>query len=294
MADNITLSLLMQDSYNGATSRGGTDIKALGFVALDEGKDIPGSGFQAQAYVNTATQEIVYAIAGTNDLISGDTSADLAFGSSDSVDQQVFDALDYGRDISALVGEDGDYAGYTISTTGHSLGGGLAQVVSYTYGFDGMTWDSPRAGLVVESEQYNAYVDDPQNEIDAVKETGDLANYAEEGSLISSLPSNGEFLGTEQPVDYTDGVDWEYSALLIPFAPALGVATALFTFVLDLLEQHSSENSTDYFSESQNPLISMVINMWEEITPVGIIRHPIQRMVRLNGLDRRQRHEKQS
>ncbi len=61
MADNITLSLLMQDSYNeGKENRGGADIEQLGFIKLDDGRDEQ-SGFQAQAYINTAIQEIVMA-----------------------------------------------------------------------------------------------------------------------------------------------------------------------------------------------------------------------------------------
>jgi hypothetical protein len=134
MSDTITLSLLMRDAYKSEVDRGGADIQALGFLALGIGKNET-SGFQAQAYINTETKEIIYAIAGTNG--DGDAGADLSFGTNFSFHEQFQQAIEYGKEIKGLTDPDGAYSGYTVSTTGHSLGGGLAQIASYTFGWGG-------------------------------------------------------------------------------------------------------------------------------------------------------------
>lgn len=63
-------------------------------------------------------------------------------------DPQFADALGYAQGILALTKPGGPYAGYTISVTGHSLGGGLAELTAQMYGFDGRTFDAPPLGNV--------------------------------------------------------------------------------------------------------------------------------------------------
>lgn len=138
MADNITLSLLMRDSYENKDTRGGAAIEKLGFVNLGKGSDEESSGFRAQAYINTETREIVLAVAGTDGL--SDVLPDINFGFSSAYHQQFYDGLEYANGINNLVeSEESIYAGYKVITTGHSLGGGHAQIFSHTFGWDGMT-----------------------------------------------------------------------------------------------------------------------------------------------------------
>lgn len=95
------------------------------------------AGFQAVAYKNEATKEIVIAYRGTDSLLDGIISdAQIAFN---LTPQQTSPALEFYNKIAASVsGED-----YTISVTGHSLGGSLAQYVAAVKGISAVTFNGP-------------------------------------------------------------------------------------------------------------------------------------------------------
>ncbi len=93
------------------------------------------SGLQAQAYINETTKEIVFAFAGTNGLSDIPPDIDFVTSMFGGYDPQFRDAVTYvNTQLEALQDE---YPGYTFSTTGHSLGGGLSQIISHTYGWGG-------------------------------------------------------------------------------------------------------------------------------------------------------------
>jgi putative lipase involved disintegration of autophagic bodies len=48
-------------------------------------------------------------------------------------------------DAAVKHSEDDKTANQTFSVTGHSLGGGIAQVIAYTFGLNGVTLDAPGA-----------------------------------------------------------------------------------------------------------------------------------------------------
>ena len=118
MADNVTLSLLMRDSYKGKLDRAGSDIDKIGFKLLGDGRDLP-SGYQGQAYVNTGTKTIVLASAGTNG--DGDAAADLSLGIREWYHEQFHDGLEYANEINQLVKNDPQYNDYEVVTVGHSF-----------------------------------------------------------------------------------------------------------------------------------------------------------------------------
>lgn len=98
------------------------------------------SGFEAAAFGNAATlaasSEIVISFAGTYDQdYLGDMMADaglaMGFGS-----DQLLQAIRYYLDVKASAP-----AGTTITLTGHSLGGGLAALVSVFFGVSATTFD---------------------------------------------------------------------------------------------------------------------------------------------------------
>ncbi|MES9844458.1 MAG: hypothetical protein ABW131_07410 [Candidatus Sedimenticola sp. 6PFRAG5] len=118
MTNNVTLSLLMRDSYNSEHERGDREIKKLGFTKLDKGRDMP-SGYQGQTYVNTGTKTIVLASAGTNG--DGDAAADLSLGIREWYHEQFHDGLEYANEINQLVKNDPQYNDYEVVTVGHSF-----------------------------------------------------------------------------------------------------------------------------------------------------------------------------
>lgn len=63
-------------------------------------------------------------------------------------DPQFTDALKYTQAILDLTKPGGPYAGYSVQVTGHSLGGGLAQLAGQMYGLNGRTFDAPPLGNV--------------------------------------------------------------------------------------------------------------------------------------------------
>ena len=108
------------------------------------------SGFYAAAYRNMATGEIVIAFRGTelpDDL--GDLTADAAVAT-DGEHQQFVDALEFARQIY----EEYDQQSYTVTVTGHSLGGGLAQLAADVFGWDGVTFEAPGVGQLRDNQQF--------------------------------------------------------------------------------------------------------------------------------------------
>lgn len=96
-----------------------------GWAEIMYREDDPSTGFSAGCYRNWSTGEIVVAFTGTNgDMITDFTQANApaAFG---IFSPHVEDALQFVSDVKEMVGDS-----FPISFTGHSLGGGLASMMS--------------------------------------------------------------------------------------------------------------------------------------------------------------------
>jgi putative lipase involved disintegration of autophagic bodies len=61
-------------------------------------------------------------------------------------------------DAAVKNSEHADTANQTFSVTGHSLGGGIAQVIAYTFGLNGVTLDAPGANAIISSRKYQAHL----------------------------------------------------------------------------------------------------------------------------------------
>ena len=93
----------------------GTDLRKAGGL----------SGFYAATYVNSKSKEVVVAIRGTaslNDVVS-DLKIGLGIGPNEAGD---------GYRLAKIVQQ--NYPGSKISLTGHSLGGGLCQIIGFWTG----------------------------------------------------------------------------------------------------------------------------------------------------------------
>lgn len=138
------------------------------------------TGFQAHAWVSHDTKEVIFAIAGTNDLLDV-----LAWPTSITGQTygQIDDVILAGQVVNALVtGDNAPYPGYHIRVTGHSLGGELAQIAAYTYGWDGVSFDGPGGGAVVDGAEYDAFV--RQHGIVPAGRTGNFINVNVDGDGI--------------------------------------------------------------------------------------------------------------
>ena len=158
------------------------------------------SGFYAAAYQNVSTGEIVIAFRGTEFTDTGDLAADSAI-LFDSEHRQFVDALEF----ALAVRDRYQGQGYSISVTGHSLGGALAQLTADVFGWGGETFDAPgmekyrdytaRSGIYLDT----FFAEHPELSFGEVK---GLHNYTVWGGAISSIP--GAHIGTKQEVLTSD------------------------------------------------------------------------------------------
>lgn len=104
---------------------------------LDHRVDAP-SGFEAVAFINQATHEIVIGYAGTNGIkdITGDWFQGNMANAAGLPSTQTLLAAKYYQDIKKL------YGTYDISFTGHSLGGGLAALMGVFFNKKAVTFDA--------------------------------------------------------------------------------------------------------------------------------------------------------
>jgi len=164
-----------------------------------------------------------------------------------SYHQQHHDALEWTNTTLREIQGDPRFADYTISTTGHSLGGGHAQVMADTFGLDGISLDAPQASAILESEGYEQQL---QELGITAREAGNFINFNESGSLVSNVPFR-EYTGRESTLELRpDGLQiTSIGGLLFP-------ATRPFAVLLggyDLANQHSSANFAAHFSVEHDP-----------------------------------------
>ncbi|MDD5297129.1 MAG: DUF2974 domain-containing protein [Rhodocyclaceae bacterium] len=93
----------------------------------------PTTGFAAFAFQNTQTHEIIIAYRGTNG--PSDLRPDAAIAGIKSWDPQFTQALEFANRVQQANRD------ATITVTGHSLGGAMAELASQMFGFGGSTYD---------------------------------------------------------------------------------------------------------------------------------------------------------
>ncbi len=174
------------------------------------------SGFAATVFGNIKENKIVIAYRGTddnNDFIG----ADLAIGSVllNAWNKQFDDALKVAASIKSA------FNGFQIEVTGHSLGGGLAQIVSQMFNFSGAAFDPGGAKNVAEGYDFNLYASDhnlPQQDINRLAGIGapvSFKSYLVEASPISGIPGfTNDHIGATKTLQKDELIDFiqQYTA----------------------------------------------------------------------------------
>ena len=174
------------------------------------------SGFFAVAYKDNTTNQIVITYRGTDKLTGGDVGADVAFGAG-SWNPQFQQAAEFTAQIQRTNPTS------TLLTTGHSLGGGIAQIMGKMFGVDGASFDAPGALAVTNTADFATaqaqFASGSTGQIGAT-----FLNYTAQGSVISSV---GTHIGGEQSlVNLTGGSTTGAATLFLGMASLLSGGAA--------------------------------------------------------------------
>jgi hypothetical protein len=164
-----------------------------------------GSGFAAVSFINETTGEIVIGFRGSEGQIynvgnnTDWVGPDLAIASPFPAWNPQFDeALAYTQKI---LDEYGDT--HKISVTGHSLGGGLAQLAGDIYGLPGRTYDAPGVGNITLAQEYKNWgAQQPSGQAAGIPQ--DFVNYSVNLSILGMA---GLYVGQVQAISGMTGRD---------------------------------------------------------------------------------------
>ncbi len=202
--------------------------------------DSESSGFYAIAYRNLTSGEVVIAYRGTEFLSdAGDLAAAEAIlkeaAGFDAMHQQFIDGLEFARRVH----DQFEAQAPSITVTGHSLGGTLAQLAADVFGWDGVTFDAPGAKNLTDNTGFTPWLTRYQH---SFGHAGALTNYTVVGSAISS--GTGPSIGTETSVDTGAGLG------ALPVIGAIGIgpaaAIAIAAGAIDQYQRHAIANIYSY------------------------------------------------
>ena len=71
---------------------------------------------------------------------------------------QFKDGINFAAQVNNVVKNNPQYTGYSMSTSGHSVGEGFAQMFSYIFGWGGVGYDGIGAGAIIGSAGFNQYL----------------------------------------------------------------------------------------------------------------------------------------
>ena len=146
------------------------------------------NGLEIYALQQEGTSEIVFAVRGSDTEPDGNSDWGLNGANASftgTLHPQVQSAIEY---VDRFL-YDHRTQDLAYSTTGHSKGGGIAQIIAHTFGLDGTALDPAPAGAVVESPAYAALVAELGIDPPGIPEYG-FTNYVERGSLVGDYLEN--------------------------------------------------------------------------------------------------------
>ncbi|MBA5249026.1 MAG: lipase family protein, partial [Gammaproteobacteria bacterium] len=154
---------------------------------------------------------------------------------------------------ASVKNSDGRNQNPTFSVTGHSLGGGIAQVLAYTFGLNGTALDAPGAGAIVADSAYQTYVttlkqtypDAFANSSNTPSVGTNFTNIREQGSIVSSV---GTHLGHSKDLEIDEVGDTQtiIGMLITFFNPLLGLAMIADSCI----DNHKTQPMIDYLKNN--------------------------------------------
>jgi len=203
MAADYEYSLMAGRAYQSTRNKKNWFPVPNGWTEIENShKENPSSGFEATAFRNLATDEIVISFAGTGPgfvLTSKDWWTNFELTKGECV-QQLRDAAAYYMDIKKK------YANAAITFTGHSLGGGIAAILGVLFDVQATTFDqAPFSRSCCDSirNDLKSYLlslrgDDNQllyNESD-LQALSSFTNLAQREGNVRNIVVDGEILST--------------------------------------------------------------------------------------------------
>ena len=137
-------ALLSQDSYHDHKLKDKVILGGIQYEVLDRGDD-PGTGYQGTAYKRLDTGEVVIAHRGTEfdrePVHDGGVDAAMVLI---GVNAQTTDAMAFTWKVLEEAKVDSQRSGrpLSVTVTGHSLGGTLAEITAYECGLHGETFNA--------------------------------------------------------------------------------------------------------------------------------------------------------
>jgi Cadherin-like domain/Bacterial Ig domain len=206
------LALLSSDAYNEGAYGQGSVPPGWVRIEVEQPAGAAESGFHATAYKNELTGQVVIAYAGTNDMkdITGSDFDVLLH----NVPAQTAFAIKFAEDAAKEAGL-GDDLG-SITYTGHSLGGGLAQLVAEANNAPAMTFNAPGMTFALS----------PEDQANAANQTN-ITNVNLQLDVVSAIfsPTSGGIGNTVTlPASTGQGLLMAAAMLSTALNPALGIA----------------------------------------------------------------------
>lgn len=152
-----------------------------GWTLSDEYSTLNSPGFSATTY--RRGNEFVIAFRGTDSISDIGADASFVFRQWSTQFEKAAQLINQIRD---------EVEGAKIQVTGHSLGGGIAQIMAKMFNLSGASFDAPGARSVTNTRGYLEAKEKYAGDIPEVQESSSFINYRSSGSLISSV---GQHIG---------------------------------------------------------------------------------------------------
>jgi len=246
MANHIELINLSNVTQNGGSL-------PSGWIPLPNDE----SGFKefgpitTQAYQNPITGEVVLSIKGTDEFfnfndgdgtpLSADWTVVNASFESGNYPQDIKDLVKYAHELNIEYNID-DFGNTLdrISITGFSQGGGLGELLSYTFGWSGNAQYAPGAGKLIQNEAYTNQL----NELGITPKgvPNNFITITEQGDVVDGFGNRLSNMAEFNITDDTSVVSHLLSSIPHPLV-RLG---ALISIAKDKLNQHDIQKLADY------------------------------------------------
>lgn len=229
MANTIELINMSNDTHTNFKGKLPEYIVSKGWEVCDSEELDKDKIIGVQVYKNESTKEVVLAIQGTNQ--KEDWITNISFKSGKYTDN-IKSLVTYANENIKKEFED---KGYSIQVTGFSQGGGLAELLSYTYGWGGNGQNSPGAGNITEEPDYKEHL--KSLDIEAKGVPSSYTTIVEIGDIVDNF---GTHLGE---VTKWDIVKSAISNNIFMNTPSIKLAE----FLYDKIEQqHNIEKLNNY------------------------------------------------